>query len=229
MEKLLAREQFEESITVEKEEAWKGSKKSGALKSVPVQSKWKAMAKIKKGTVHEEEPALAETKASTIANMAILGMMESLAGVLLQVQQEMKTMKEDKKAVTVTPEQLVKKEPAAEAYQKMASLEVLKEDPDYWYGLAHGKRGVSGVFPSWGEAAPLVVVGVSGASVKKFQNYWEAEAFVENYKKQKEMGAQINEILNGGTLWPEAGMDYLMSIPPGPNHPFKLLECQGPP
>jgi hypothetical protein len=86
MEKLLAREQFEESITVEKEEAWKGSKKSGALKSVPVQSEWKAMAKIEKGMVQEEEPALAETKASTIANMAMVGMMESLAGVLLQVQ-----------------------------------------------------------------------------------------------------------------------------------------------
>jgi viroplasmin and RNaseH domain-containing protein len=58
--------------------------------------------------------------------------------------------------------------------------------------LACGKGGVAGVFPSWGEVAPLIL-RVSGALVKKFRNYWEAKALVENYKKQKEMGAQITQ------------------------------------
>jgi viroplasmin and RNaseH domain-containing protein len=44
----------------------------------------------------------------------------------------------------------------------------------------------------WGEAAPLVV-GVSGALVKKFRDYWQAEAFVESYIKQKDLEPTLAE------------------------------------
>jgi hypothetical protein len=81
----------------------------------------------------------------------------------------MKAMKA-KKVAPFTPDQTVRKEAAVATNKKMVVLEVPEEDTDYWYGLAHEKGGVSGVYPSWGEAAPLVV-GMSGALVKKFLYY----------------------------------------------------------
>jgi viroplasmin and RNaseH domain-containing protein len=52
-----------------------------------------------------------------------------------------------------------------------------------------------GVYPSWAEVVPWVV-RVLGASVKKFQDHWQAEAFVENHKKQKEAETTVEENLD---------------------------------
>jgi viroplasmin and RNaseH domain-containing protein len=123
--------------------------------------------------------------------MAMVGMMESLAIVILEVQKEMKSLKTGK-AVPITPVQPGKKESMAVPNKKKNASEETEDDLDYWYGLACGRGGVSGIYQSWGEVAPLVI-GVSGLLVKKFRDYWQAEALVENYKKQKEdMGAKLD-------------------------------------
>lgn len=48
---------------------------------------------------------------------------------------------------------------------------------EWWYAVYKGKDGSSGVFPSWAEASPLVL-GVSGALVKKFRTFDEAMQFL---------------------------------------------------
>jgi hypothetical protein len=51
------------------------------------------------------------------------------------------------------------------------------EPADWWYAVGKGKNGASGVFPSWAEASSLVL-GTSGAVIKKFQDYDKAVKFV---------------------------------------------------
>jgi len=55
-------------------------------------------------------------------------------------------------------------------------------DPaEWWYAVAKGKDGASGVFPSWAEASPLIL-GISGAVVKKFRDYIKALEFVRIFQ-----------------------------------------------
>jgi hypothetical protein len=51
------------------------------------------------------------------------------------------------------------------------------EPTEWWYAVGKGKNGGSGVFPSWTEASDLVL-GTSGALVKKFRDYDKAVEFV---------------------------------------------------
>jgi hypothetical protein len=53
------------------------------------------------------------------------------------------------------------------------------EPADWWYAVSKGKNGASGVFPTWTEASHLVL-GVSGAAVKKFREYKEANDYVRS-------------------------------------------------
>lgn len=102
-----------------------------------------------------------------MVNYVMAGMLESLADTLLEMQQEMKTIKAIKMVKMddpVTPGKPTHRQEAMSTPKKVASTEVTEEDPNQWYGLAHGKGGRSGVYPSWAEVAPLMV-GVSGALV----------------------------------------------------------------
>jgi hypothetical protein len=44
------------------------------------------------------------------------------------------------------------------------------EPADWWYAVGKGKNGTSGVLASWAEASNLVL-GISGAVIKKFREY----------------------------------------------------------
>jgi hypothetical protein len=57
----------------------------------------------------------------------------------------------------------------------------MTEPTDWWYAVGKGKDGTSGVFPSWAEASNLVL-GTSGAIVKKFRDYEKAVEFVMTFQ-----------------------------------------------
>ena len=50
----------------------------------------------------------------------------------------------------------------------------------WWYAVAKGKGGGSGIYDSWAEAS-LEVNGVSGAIYRKFRDYEDAWEFVQKY------------------------------------------------
>jgi viroplasmin and RNaseH domain-containing protein len=52
-------------------------------------------------------------------------------------------------------------------------------EPDWWYGVSDGKAG-SDIYSTWEEAGTNYL-GVSGAKVKKFRSYEDAEAFIGRY------------------------------------------------
>jgi hypothetical protein len=50
----------------------------------------------------------------------------------------------------------------------------------WWYAVAKGKEGASGIYDSWAEAS-VMVNGVSGAIYRKFREYEDAWDFVQRY------------------------------------------------
>jgi hypothetical protein len=63
---------------------------------------------------------------------------------------------------------------------------ILVEPPaDWWYAVAKGKDGASGVFPSLAEASPLTL-GTSGAVSKKFRSYDKAVEFVRTFQASEQ-------------------------------------------
>ena len=50
----------------------------------------------------------------------------------------------------------------------------------WWYAVAKGKDGASGIYDSWAEAS-VMVNGVSGAIFRKFRDYEDAWDFVQRY------------------------------------------------
>lgn len=50
----------------------------------------------------------------------------------------------------------------------------------WWYAVAKGKDGASGIYDSWAEAS-VMVNGVSGAIYRKFRDYEDAWDFVQRY------------------------------------------------
>jgi hypothetical protein len=59
-------------------------------------------------------------------------------------------------------------------------------DSDVWYSVTNSKTGYYEIFPSW-PAAQLHVVNVSGASVKKFRTYCEAQDYVNRHASAWEL------------------------------------------
>jgi hypothetical protein len=116
-----------------------------------------------------------KARVNYVNNFSMVGMLESLASTLLEVQKKMQAMKAAKKEKELKSEPqlvslgLIRKEPMS-VRKDPTMMAIPEEDPGHWYGLAHGKGGRSGVYPSWAEAAPFVV-GVSGALVEKFCDY----------------------------------------------------------
>jgi hypothetical protein len=51
---------------------------------------------------------------------------------------------------------------------------------DVWYAVTNSKNGSYDIFPNW-PAAQLHVVNISGASVRKFRTYGEAQGYVEGH------------------------------------------------
>jgi hypothetical protein len=111
------------------------------------------------------------------ATMMMFGMMD-------QMQKTMERMNEELTALKVTPSQgrtVVDSEATSEV---KPVIPVKKESPlaskskVYYYGVGHGRNGAYGVFQSWGEVHPLVI-GTSKAVYKRFENYDEAQEFVD--------------------------------------------------
>jgi hypothetical protein len=54
----------------------------------------------------------------------------------------------------------------------------------WWYSVAKGKGGASGIYDSWAEAS-VMVNGISGAIYRKFREYEDAWDFVQKYLLQQ--------------------------------------------
>jgi hypothetical protein len=75
---------------------------------------------------------------------------------------------------------------------------------DWWYTVNQGRNGASGVFPTWAEASHLVL-GISGATVKKFRNYEEATEHVKRHQspspRDRSRGPNAPPTRNSGQIW----------------------------
>jgi hypothetical protein len=79
--------------------------------------------------------------------------------------------------------------------QRMESQPADLPDSDVWYAVTNGKTGYYGIFPSW-PAAQIHVVNISGASVRKFQAYGEAQNYVSSHADAWEQKTTISPILS---------------------------------
>lgn len=65
------------------------------------------------------------------------------------------------------------------------------EPANWWYRVGKGKNGATGVFPAWAEASVLIL-GTSGAIVKKFRDYDKAAEFVMTCRASESNDALSN-------------------------------------
>jgi hypothetical protein len=100
------------------------------------------------------------------STLALMGMMDKMTEVLSKLADKETLPEASKGRRSVSPGD-VRLKPAPRLYNKGVEVGPVKEK---WYAVGYGKGGRSGVFQSWGEAAPLVN-GVAGAVYKRFNEF----------------------------------------------------------
>jgi hypothetical protein len=111
------------------------------------------------------------------STLALMGMMDKMTEVLSKLADKETPPLASKARRSVSPGD-VRLKPAPRSYNKEAEVGSTKEK---WYAVGYGRGGRSGVFQSWGEAAPLVN-GVGGAVYKRFNEFEAAMDFVHRYE-----------------------------------------------
>jgi hypothetical protein len=134
------------------------------------------------------------------ATMMMFGMMEELKRSMETMNAELTSLKrtpQEQGSTVVEPEASSKVMPVVPRQKNVPS----SSRSEACYGVGHGLDGVSGVFRSWNEVAPLVM-GVSKAVYKRFDNYDEAQEFVDISRalKTKQM-SQLPDGVPASDIW----------------------------
>jgi hypothetical protein len=113
-----------------------------------------------------------KTEAMDPATVMMMAMMDQLTTSMAQLATKVATIS------TTSPTPPVATEPPKLKVEEPEPFRnTLEPKVKYFYGIGHGRDGTSGVFTSWGEAAPLVV-GISKAIFQRFGTCQEAQDFV---------------------------------------------------
>jgi hypothetical protein len=110
------------------------------------------------------------------STLALMGMMDKMTEVLNKLA-DRDVPPAAPSGRSVSPGE-VRPQPAPRTAKKETAAETPKER---WYAVGRGKGGRSGVFQSWGEAAPLVN-GDAGAVYKRFGDFNAALDFLQRYE-----------------------------------------------
>jgi hypothetical protein len=172
-------------------------------------------------TIKDDRPG--ET-ASAMATMALVGMMKELATMVMGLHKDLKPPPQpDKSPARTRAGPVPQVMPSKHNFGMARDLEENhNEAPAIWFGLVHGKGGVSGVYHDWGEVAPLFL-GASGAIPNKHKTHRDAEVMVRRYiVSNKGKDTKWNNkpdwwygVIDGKrgslvyTSWEEAGSNYL--------------------
>jgi viroplasmin and RNaseH domain-containing protein len=140
---------------------------------------------LKTKFVFKEEPGLSQSptlkklqatglKAESMdpATVMMMAMMDQMTTSMAELATKVATI-----ATNNSTPPVITPPPALKVEEPEPLRATVESKAKYFYGVGHGRDGTSGVFTSWGEAAPLVV-GVSKAIFQRFGTWQEAHEFV---------------------------------------------------
>jgi hypothetical protein len=129
-------------------------------------------------------------------NTSGLGAMEFMMGALTDTLQGLRSDMQDLKTQSgpnsEPPRNVARQAEPSVILPTLSDQRTTQAEPaDWWYGVGKGRNGATGVFPSWTEASGLIL-GTSGAVVKKFRDYDKAAEFVMTCRSSESNEAPSN-------------------------------------